>query len=409
MFVLALVCLGNPMVAQPGQALGRSVTWQQVQAPFTPNSGSGAIVGGPGNDPNPGTPMYLCRASIQGSVTPGKWVQGSCNVPFGGSENIMGTYEIGYGYAQWAPYRGNTYGLVQTGNESDGRPLFSCRVRYFAGVMRSDYGYQPGKIVSDGTCHIPMGGSEVTQNPPFEALYGTGGGRPPNPYPYPPPYPYPYPNPQPPPALPPCRMQDPGVAINADGLWAGPNCTPADMNGNVPGAPPAPAPYRPPPPPYQPGPSSVSWQPVQTPFQPGQGAIPGGPGNGPKPDAPLYICRGAFNSGLYPGRWVEGKCIIDDGTGKEQALSSYEVANGNARWQNFDGNIGALVPGGYDIDGTPLYICRVRIKQFGDKGLQPGRLTDGKCKLTYAAIEHVVSPPFDALYNVFGVGGPDQQ
>ncbi|WP_434627911.1 hypothetical protein [Chromobacterium sp. CV08] len=29
------------------------------------------------------------------------------------------------------------------------------------------------------------------------------------------------------PKLPDCRMQDPGVTLNMDGMWAGPNCTPA--------------------------------------------------------------------------------------------------------------------------------------------------------------------------------------
>jgi len=29
------------------------------------------------------------------------------------------------------------------------------------------------------------------------------------------------------PKLPDCRMQDPGVTLNSDGKWEGPNCTPA--------------------------------------------------------------------------------------------------------------------------------------------------------------------------------------
>ncbi len=139
--------------------------------------------GGPGSDPNPGTPMYICRARVQGSLVPGKWVQGNCNVAFGGSEQIMRSYEVAYGSARWVSYRGSPYGLAQTGSEADGSPLYSCRVHYYAGG--TDYGYQPGKLVSDGTCHIPMGGGEVAQNPPFEVLYATGGGRPPIPYPYP--------------------------------------------------------------------------------------------------------------------------------------------------------------------------------------------------------------------------------
>jgi hypothetical protein len=29
------------------------------------------------------------RAQIEGSLVPGKWVQGNCNVPYGGAEQIM--------------------------------------------------------------------------------------------------------------------------------------------------------------------------------------------------------------------------------------------------------------------------------------------------------------------------------
>ena len=87
--------------------LGSSITWRAVNAPFTPDAGNGAIAGGPGADPNPGTPMYICRARVQGSLVPGKWVQGNCNVAFGGSEQIMRSYEVAYGSARWGAYRGS--------------------------------------------------------------------------------------------------------------------------------------------------------------------------------------------------------------------------------------------------------------------------------------------------------------
>ena len=96
--------------------------------------------------------------------------------------------KVAYGSARWGPYQGGFYGLAQTGSNADGSPLYSCRVRYSPNPG-TDYGYQPGKLVSDGTCHIAMGGGEVVQSPPFDVLYATGGGRPPYPYP---PYPVPY-------------------------------------------------------------------------------------------------------------------------------------------------------------------------------------------------------------------------
>jgi len=146
--------------AQNGGMLGRSITWRPVNSPFTPDAANGAIMGGPGADPNPGTPMFICRASVQGSVVPGKWVQGNCNVPFNGSEQIMRSYEVAYGSARWGAYQGSFYGLAQTGSNSDGSPLYSCRVQY-VDASGNNYGNQPGKLVSDGTCHIPFGGGEV--------------------------------------------------------------------------------------------------------------------------------------------------------------------------------------------------------------------------------------------------------
>jgi hypothetical protein len=353
--------------------------------------------------------MYICRAQVQGSIVPGKWVQGNCNVPFGGSEQIMRSYEVAYGSARWGTYQGSFYGLAQTGNNADGSPLYSCRVQY-VDASGNGYGFQPGKLVPDGTCHIPFGGTEIVQNPPFEVLYASGGGRPPYQPPYYPPYPYPYP-PQPQQqAFPACQLGGPGVTLDTQrGWWVGPNCSSIDSPGHIvelkyPSAQPA---YTPPPPPYEPGPSSVTWQPAQKPFVPGEGAIKGGPGNGPKPGAPLYICRVNYNSNLYPGKWVEGECHFSDDQKKEQTSKTYEVAFGTAEWRDFDGDVAALVPGGYDADGTHLYICRKKISFFGDKGLQPGRLENGVCHIPYGN-DLISNPPFEALYNVFPPGGPPQ-
>jgi hypothetical protein len=143
----------------------------------------------------------------------------------------------------------------------------------------------------------------------------------------------------------------------------------------------------------------VTWQPAQAPFTPGDNAVKGGPGNGGKPDAPLYVCRVYDNNTLIPGKWVEGACNYVNDAGKEDVSKTYEVATGPAEWRNFDGNVGALVPGGYLVDGTHLYICRKRISYFGDKGYQPGFLANGKCHIPFG-VDNVENPPFDALYNV---------
>jgi hypothetical protein len=82
-------------------------------------------------------------------------------------------------------------------------------------------------------------------------------------------------------------------------------------------------------------------------------------------------------------------------------VNSYEVANGNASWRNFDGNVSALVPGGYDVNGAPLYICRKQLNFFGNKGFQPGRLEGSQCIISYGGAGPSSGPPFEALYNVF--------
>jgi hypothetical protein len=143
------------------------------------------------------------------------------------------------------------------------------------------------------------------------------------------------------------------------------------------------------------------WQQAQSPFVPGDDAVKGGPGNGPKPDSPLYVCRVDDNNALLPGKWVQGECNFVNDDGKEASSKTYEVATGPAEWRNFDGNIGALVPGGFLADGTHLYICRKQISFFGSKkGYQPGFLVNGRCHIPYNT-DSVEEPPFEALYNVF--------
>lgn len=336
--------------------------------------------------------MYVCRGQDGGSLVPGKWVKGNCNVAFNGREDVLRQYEVAFGSAQWGSYQGNFQGLVRTGRDVDGSPLYSCRVRASGQFDMQDLGWQPGKLLRDGTCHYAMGGQEVTANPPFDVLFGAGGNRPDRPYP------------PPPASLPYCRLVDSGVVLNGDGQWVGPNCAPSDGLGHPPrGQQNASSLSQAPAGPYEPGPSSVTWQAAQSPFQPGEGAVMGGPGNGPKPGAPLWVCRAYLNGALLPGKWIEGQCSVSY-AGREQKLSSYFVAMGPARWQTFDGNVSALVPGGYDVDNTPQYICRLHLKMLGDKGLQPGRMAGGQCLVPYAGMEQNSGMPFEALYNEFPAG-----
>jgi len=334
---------------QQTQTYGRSrISWKDAQSPFTP--GAGAIVGGPGNAPEPGAPMFVCRAQVESSLVPGKWVKGNCNVAYGGKEVVARQYQVAYGDAVWQPYAGSVYGLVRTGTDSDGTPLFSCRVHYNPGFPQGDQGNQPGKLAS-GACRIPYGGGELVIGPPFEALYG-GGGYPP--YPYPPYSPYP-----------PMPTQ----------MYPMPNA------------------------------STVTWRAEKEGDTPGPGAIEGGPGNGPEPGAPLYICRaGVYAGGLFPGKWIQGKCSVAWDK-REFKQGRYDVAYGAAVWGAFGGVITPdMVQGGYDVDQTPLYICRVtnyKIAFQSPKGNQPGYLKNGQCWVPYGS-SGPNDPPFEVLYNAPG-------
>lgn len=81
----------------------------------------------------------------------------------------MKTYDVTYGNATWAPFSGVSADLVQGGYDSDGTPLYICRVPHFKPVFH-DVGTQPGKLVG-GSCHVPYANVEIPSDPPFEALY----------------------------------------------------------------------------------------------------------------------------------------------------------------------------------------------------------------------------------------------
>ena len=198
----------------------RALRWQSTRAPYSP--GPRTIAAGLGNDPEPGAPMYLCRAMVEGSLVPGKWVKGNCNLAYGGREVVSRYYEIASGNASWRSFGNrNDRGLIQTGYERDGTPLYSCRVRYRA--MGRDLGYQPGKIVAGGKCDIAYGGREIVVGWPFDALYvglvGASATLDPS-----------FPGPWPGRPMPLCKMSDSDVHL-VNGTWAGPNCIPVDING----------------------------------------------------------------------------------------------------------------------------------------------------------------------------------
>ena len=144
-----LVALAALCLLPSANAQDSSLQWQQQHAPATP--GNGAIVGGPGDAPEPGSPFYICRAAHEGGIYPGKWVKGACNIALDGQELVESDYEIAVGHAAWGAYQGHTAGLLQTGKDPDGSPLYSCRTNY--------RGFQPGTL-TDGKCSFAFDGRD---------------------------------------------------------------------------------------------------------------------------------------------------------------------------------------------------------------------------------------------------------
>jgi hypothetical protein len=150
--ILISAALSNGVAAQ---------SWVDAQSgsPLPAN----AVVGGHEN----GRPLFVCRASYNGGVHPGKVVGGNCNIGFGGQEVVMQQFQVlvsgtGSAFAEWGAPRDDLAGAFVGGRESSGSPLWVCRAAY-------DGGIQPGKVVGSN-CNIPYGRKEI-QVPQFEVLY----------------------------------------------------------------------------------------------------------------------------------------------------------------------------------------------------------------------------------------------
>lgn len=120
-----------------------------------------------------GQALYLCRASYQGSTTPGKIRQGfnGCNISYGGHEVTVTRYDVYVKHdregGEWRWTHGHIpKGAWNIGEDSNGNTLYLCRADY--------HGKQPGKTWSGlNGCDIPYSGKEVTVRE-FE-IYSRGG------------------------------------------------------------------------------------------------------------------------------------------------------------------------------------------------------------------------------------------
>jgi hypothetical protein len=100
--------------------------------------------------------LYVCRATYNGGVHPGKIRQefGGCNIGWGGKEVTVNAYDV---LLSGIPFDfPPTTGFIVGGREQSGEPLYICHAAYNGGL-------HPGKFRQEfGGCNIGWGGKEVT-------------------------------------------------------------------------------------------------------------------------------------------------------------------------------------------------------------------------------------------------------
>lgn len=134
--------------------------------PFGPTPprwyGHGFIVG-----EEPGHQFYLCKASVEGGMQPGKTWAGydKCNVPYAGKELLVERFKKvkHRPRGHWRPYSGRLPdNAMRVGHEADGRALYLCQAYYHAS-------WQPGKTWQGyNGCNIPYGGKELVIRPNYK-------------------------------------------------------------------------------------------------------------------------------------------------------------------------------------------------------------------------------------------------
>lgn len=129
------------------------ITWVKATGGNIPD---GAVV--VGYEQN-GLPLFSARAEYAGGIHPGK-VRiefGAANIPYGGNEVKVNSYEVLVGSARWVSAENGEIpkGAIVAGREDDGTPLYAARAEYECGL-------HPGKVRPEfGAANIPYGGKEV--------------------------------------------------------------------------------------------------------------------------------------------------------------------------------------------------------------------------------------------------------
>jgi hypothetical protein len=114
---------------------------------------------------------------------------------------------------------------------------------------------------------------------------------------------------------------------------------------------------------------------------------------GQEPGRQLPVCRAAYQTGVHPGKVIEGKCYIGWG-GSEIALAGFEILTSDG--VNLGWIAGPAVPGnaviGGQEPGRQLAVCRTAYSS----GVHPGKVIEGRCFIGYGGQE-VALPSFEVL------------
>ncbi len=115
-----------------------------------------AVLGGGENNPSRG--LYVCRASYQGGMFPGKLVAGDCNISWGGDEIRLPRYQVLVSHMNKYGWLPANYGAIPPnaipGGFENGRTLYICQANWQGGV-------HPGKVLGGG-CDFGYGGIRIS-------------------------------------------------------------------------------------------------------------------------------------------------------------------------------------------------------------------------------------------------------
>lgn len=106
-------------------------------------------------------------------------------------------------------------------------------------------------------------------------------------------------------------------------------------------------------------------------------------------DTEFYICRAPYHGGMYPGRFIDGRCYIGF-NGDELALPHYEILETSEGTAWVAANAGYIPPdaiqAGYE-NGRTLYVCQAPFHG----NMYPGKIFGGSCHITVGGREVIMS------------------